>query len=68
MAGFPNALKDSVSHLFALVAGVVCGMFLAVGTPAIAQSKTLTLEEISRKLEELEAYQKEDGSPAGSPA
>jgi hypothetical protein len=58
MAGFPNALKDSVSHLFALVAGVVCGMFLAVGTPAIAQSKTLTLEEISRKLEELEAYQK----------
>ena len=58
MAGFPNTLQDSVSHLFTLVAVVVCLMVLAIMAPAVAQSKTLTLEEISQKLEELEAYQK----------
>ena len=44
--------------MLALVTSVVCGMVLATFTPAIAQSKHLTLEEISQKLEELEAYQK----------
>jgi hypothetical protein len=58
MAGFPNALKDSVSHLFALVGGLVCLMVLAIMAPALAQSKTLTLEEICQKLKKLEAYQK----------
>jgi hypothetical protein len=55
---FSQRPKNRASRMFAIVVSMVCGMALVVGTSTIAQSKTLTLEEISQKLEELEAYQK----------
>jgi len=55
---FSQRHKGSAFHRFGIVAGVVCCMVLGTVPPAIAQSKTLTLEEISQKLQVLEAYQK----------
>ena len=60
--------KKTVLPMLALVVGMVCSMALATLTPAIAQSKTLTLEEISQKLGRVRGLSKEDGSAAGSPA
>ena len=58
MAGFHNTARQAPTTCWPLwLAWCVAWSWLRE-LPAIAQSETLTLEEISQKLEDLEAYQK----------